>query len=266
MPNVQRFSINAVGRDYVVGDVHGCFDQVIESMKAVRFDRSRDRLFCVGDTVDRGPGSPRALAFLRQPWVHAVRGNHEDMFLDLYQKDNPHPFAVEYATGSNGMGWWRDLPEDARREMIAEFRKLPVVIEIETARGKVGLVHADVPSLMDWQTFVAKVEADDKDVIQQAIWGRSRVSRGDESGVRGIDRIFVGHTPQKVANRLGNVYYIDTGAVFGVMNNDPAKGRMTIASLSAKTCEFKRDPETGKFVEVRAEEPDVVTPFGRYAT
>ena len=48
---------NKVGRDFVVGDVHGMFDRVAQALTKVQFNPSRDRLFSVGDLIDRGPQS-----------------------------------------------------------------------------------------------------------------------------------------------------------------------------------------------------------------
>jgi len=52
-----RFACNAVGRDFAVGDIHGCFSHLRRSLEAIGFDASVDRLFSVGDLIDRGPES-----------------------------------------------------------------------------------------------------------------------------------------------------------------------------------------------------------------
>jgi len=83
--------------------------------------------------------------------------------------------------------------------------------------------------------------------------------------VEGIDRVFVGHTIVGAPRRLGNVYYIDTGAVSGVLRDDPARGRLTMADVSARTVVFTRDPVTGSFVDVRDDDEPTKGPFGRYA-
>lgn len=60
---------NHHGRDFVVGDIHGEYDLLLEAMRAVRFEPKNDRLLCVGDLIDRGPGSHRVRQFLSQPYV-----------------------------------------------------------------------------------------------------------------------------------------------------------------------------------------------------
>ena len=84
-PLVRDLPSNQKGRDFVVGDLHGCFDLLDRLLEAVRFDPTCDRLLSVGDLVDRGPDSLRSLSFLEAPWFHAVKGNHESMLLEYFE-------------------------------------------------------------------------------------------------------------------------------------------------------------------------------------
>ena len=68
---------NTLGRDFVVGDIHGHASKLMEQLDQLRFDIDKDRLICVGDLVDRGPESAQALALLNEPWFFSVLGNHE---------------------------------------------------------------------------------------------------------------------------------------------------------------------------------------------
>lgn len=61
--NVDR---NLAGRDFVVGDVHGHLQQLHMQLQEVTFDKSLDRLFFLGDLVDRGPDSEALLAMIDQ--------------------------------------------------------------------------------------------------------------------------------------------------------------------------------------------------------
>lgn len=236
--HVRRLMLNRDGRDFVVGDIHGAYDLVIEAMRKVRFDPAKDRLFSVGDLVNRGSDSARALAFLSQPYVFAVRGNHEDLWDELYADGPPSPSVVKAISSvfNLRMDWWLATSPDKRDSLAAKFAQLPFAIEVQTHRGPVGLVHADVPVDTPWSTFIQKIEAGDEKAIHTALWGRDRSRSDDHSGVEGVGRVFVGHTPHVAgATRRGNVISIDTGAIFGLMNAHPGHGHLTIANLAFKT-------------------------------
>lgn len=235
---VRRLPLNRVGRDFAVGDVHGAYDLVIDAMRKVRFDRTRDRLLSVGDLVNRGDDSARALAFLSQPYVYAIRGNHEDLWEELYFDGPPRPEVVEAISNvfNLRMDWWQSTPPAKRDTLVAKFAQLPFAMEVQTHRGTVGLVHGDVPADMPWQTFIDRIEAGDEDTIHTALWGRDRSRTDDHSGVEGVGRVFVGHTPHIAgATRRGNVVSIDTGAIFGLLNAQPGHGHLTMANLAFKT-------------------------------
>lgn len=261
---VARYAANTKGRDFVVGDIHGCFDLVIEAMRKVGFNQGADRLFSVGDTVDRGPQSPRSTAFIDCLFTHPIRGNHEDMFLEIYEDGEPDEEALAYMTRRNGMSWWMKLSAAERSAMIERFRALPIAIEVQTARGTVGIVHAEVPAGMDWQTFTDKIEAGCAETIKTALWDRDRIESGDCSGVRGIGRVYCGHTPVNRPSRAGNVHYLDTGAVFGLLGDNPLRGRLTMAALMEGTRMMAAAPPDSMTDIRNAESP--VTPFGNYAT
>ncbi len=253
----------------MIGDVHGAYDLVWQAMQKAGFDPRVDRLFSVGDLVDRGAQSMRAKRFLGLPYVAAARGNHEDWWLSLYEGGSPEPEVVG-ALGARmkmGVQWWLDADPMERDELVAMFRSLPLAIEIETDRGSVGIVHGDVPAGMSWQDFKAALERGDEKVVKTALWGRSRIRGGDQTGVQGIGRVFVGHTPQwNGLKSFGNVYAIDTGAVFGMTGNaEPGEGRLTMAQLIAGTQSLK-DSATlqggNVLVDVRVAGRSAIGPFG----
>jgi len=215
MKTIERFTRNPNGRDLIVGDIHGCFTKLQAALQAVRFDPARDRLFCLGDLVDRGPESGCVLEWLGQPWLKSVAGNHEDMAILWNEGSIP---AEHYAR--NGGAWnIANLPYE--REVLASaFAALPIAIELETEQGLIGLVHASCPTAT-WGEFAAvlrSVEAgglsleDAQGVIAQALWARDRFERLDESIVPDVLAVIVGHTPMDAVSALGNTMFIDTGA------------------------------------------------------
>ena len=75
---IKRFAANTPGRDFAVGDIHGHFTRLQAALDAAGFNPAVDRLFSVGDLVDRGPECEDVIKWLNKPWFHPVRGNHDD--------------------------------------------------------------------------------------------------------------------------------------------------------------------------------------------
>lgn len=206
----QHYAANLAGRDFVVGDVHGCFAKLQARLDELAFSPEVDRLFSVGDLVDRGQESELAYEWLSKPWFHAVRGNHEQMAIDC--DEGMFDFACYTA---NGGAWFLALTQPERRLIADAFRSLPIVIDVDTPNGLVGIVHADCP-LFSWPELLVALAGENADAFaQMCIWSRERVQVGNTTDVEGVDSVIVGHTPMKESKTLGNVRYIDTGAVFG---------------------------------------------------
>lgn len=236
-PVFKQLCRNTKGRDLVTGDIHGSFDLLLRAMDKIGFDQSRDRILSVGDLIDRGPGSHRTARFLSHDWVHAVLGNHEAMLLEAYQDGEAHPAVLAYMHSRNGFSWWRDTKDSIKADILSAIRKLPLAMEVDTKRGTVGLVHADVPQGMSWQTFIAALQSGDMSVAEIAIWGRDRLHQNDVGGVKGVGRIFVGHTPMKRLTKFGNVYAVDTGAVYGLL--EASEGALTFVDVMSGTALLK---------------------------
>lgn len=241
MAQIEKYSVNTKGRDFIVGDIHGMFSWLIDLLKKINFDGEKDRLFAVGDLVDRGPESNKFQSFMKKKWFHSVRGNHEDMIINR---------EYEY-----GMHWLQDLSDKEVHEVRNEFSKLPIMIEVETTYGKIGIVHAEVPDYIDdWNTFKLEL-AYNGDAKHEAMWGRTRITDIDylleasdtdiktpefqrnillqkyRDNVKNISYTFHGHSVIATPIKRGNQFFIDTGAVFqyrGLFN----KGALTIIDFT----------------------------------
>ena len=128
-----RVPANTTGRDLVVGDLHGHRNLLEQVLEGLAFDPLRDRVFSVGDLIDRGPESFATLSLLEEPWFHAVLGNHELMllnFLGFY--DSRLHSRKSYA---NGGGEWINEVMSKNPKAIARLADraaaLPLVMHVE---------------------------------------------------------------------------------------------------------------------------------------
>ena len=148
---VRRNPPNAAGRDFVVGDVHGCFRTLERALVELRFDPVCDRLFGVGDLVDRGPHSAEALVWIERRFEAVVMGNHERPLLYWF---DPH----RRPSSAHRPQWLRRAPRSPHGRWRAAIVRMPLAVTIETPYGPVGVVHADVPH-PDWAVATAMLEA-----------------------------------------------------------------------------------------------------------
>ncbi|TCM70948.1 serine/threonine protein phosphatase 1 [Acinetobacter calcoaceticus] len=195
-------------RLFVVGDIHGCYQQLMQKLQQLGFDFQQDLLVSVGDLVDRGPESLKCLNLIDQPWFTAILGNHEEMCLL-----SEHDPAMADLHSQHGGEWLYALDPEQQAQVRARCRRLPIVLEIEHQQQHYGFVHADVDH-NDWQAFKQAVTRS-HDV---AIWSRGRIRNKRPHlyhHVQGIDRVYLGHTVVPQVTQRDNCYYLDTGAVFG---------------------------------------------------
>jgi len=108
VPYVKTMPANLSGRDFVVGDLHGCLSDLLLLLDKVQFEKTKDRLLSVDDLVDRGPDSWGCLSLLEEPWFYAVKGNHEDLLLDYVKKSGEISKYFPSDFVNNGGGWFFD--------------------------------------------------------------------------------------------------------------------------------------------------------------
>lgn len=122
-------------RYIIVGDLHGCFDELIELLHKLDFDDEKDCLISCGDLVDRGPKVVELLAYLRSlPRFLAVKGNHEDKFI-RWSKGNP----IKVSDGlQKTIDDFQEKAPNAVQAVAQFFRELPYILK--TPAGYV--VHA----------------------------------------------------------------------------------------------------------------------------
>lgn len=216
---VRRFPANTQGRDFVVGDLHGCLEPFEKLLRHVGFRPAIDRVFSVGDLVDRGPFSMACLKLLNMPWFFACRGNHEDLL--LAHLDNPfqvkayddswlRPIAPVYADRKKLAGQWLNV-----------LRSLPYVLVVGEGEERFNVVHAEV--LEDGRSVTNEMidswSFEDPDKAQhRAVWGRALLrtwQRGKpvlRAHHRNMSPTYCGHTILSETSKVAGQIFLDRGA------------------------------------------------------
>lgn len=120
---------------YVIGDVQGCDDELGELLALINFRPSLDRVYFVGDLVNRGPKSAAVLRRVRElnlaGAADSVLGNH-DFFLIMAHEglSKTHP--------GDTLDDVLDAPDAA--ELVAWLRQRPLVLPVADRL----IVHAGV--------------------------------------------------------------------------------------------------------------------------
>jgi bis(5'-nucleosyl)-tetraphosphatase (symmetrical) len=106
---------------YAIGDVQGCFTALRALLDKIGFSAGRDRLWLVGDLVNRGPESLETLRFVRDlgPAATTVLGNH-----DLYLLMVAHG-AIRNRGKDDTLQAVLDAPD--RDELLAWLRTRPLM-------------------------------------------------------------------------------------------------------------------------------------------
>jgi bis(5'-nucleosyl)-tetraphosphatase (symmetrical) len=103
---------------YAFGDVQGCFDEMQQLLSRIGFRERDDRLWLVGDLVNRGPKSVEVLRFVRDLGDRAVvvLGNHDLHLVSQYEglertrQDDTFADVLEARDAGELVGWLRTRP------------------------------------------------------------------------------------------------------------------------------------------------------------
>lgn len=170
---------------YAIGDLQGCFDALQRLLAQFDFDPARDRLWFVGDLVNRGPQSLELLRFVKSLGEAAVcvLGNHD---LHLLMVADGRVRAHRHDT-LDGI-----LQAPDRDELLDWVRHLPI-IHVE---GQYVLVHAGL--LPQWDAaHAASLGREVEQALRGPAWRTllehmygNEPDRWDE-GLAGYDRLRV---------------------------------------------------------------------------
>ena len=139
------------GATYLVGDIQGCFESLEALLVAVGFGDA-DRLWCVGDLVNRGPASLDVLRYARGLGERfaCVLGNHDLHFLAMVYGGHPH-------RATDTMESLLDAPDCA--DLADWLRHQPLFID----GGDWAVVHAGIPHI--WTMGMARDNAREVEAV-----------------------------------------------------------------------------------------------------
>jgi len=125
-------------RRIVIGDVHGHYDTLIALLESVA-PNSDDEVYFLGDLIDRGPKSAEVVDFVMKNKYHCLRGNHEEMLLEVVGgQGNVTVQLYQSWLHSGGYATVTSYDSKIPQEHIDWIRNLPLYLDL----GDVWLVHA----------------------------------------------------------------------------------------------------------------------------
>jgi predicted phosphodiesterase len=89
-----------MNRTIIVGDIHGCYDELVELCDRFKISFSKDRVILLGDLVHKGPSSAKVISFMMENQIESVMGNHDDFFLKAL-KNEVEPYQEYFEILSN---------------------------------------------------------------------------------------------------------------------------------------------------------------------
>ncbi|ELS03816.1 Calcineurin-like phosphoesterase [Xenococcus sp. PCC 7305] len=124
-------------RRIVIGDVHGHYETLIALLESVA-PNSDDQVYFLGDLIDRGPKSAEVVDFVMKHKYQCLRGNHEEMLLEVVGQGKVTVQLYQGWLHSGGYATVTSYDSKIPQEHIDWMRELPLYLDL----GDVWLVHA----------------------------------------------------------------------------------------------------------------------------
>ena len=187
-------------RTIVIGDIHGCFDELSDLLRFVKLKKN-DRVIAVGDLIAKGPKSRDVLdLFIDDPRFSSVVGN--------YDREIRHSLRGEPVKLTPSQQRALSQLESNRDRYAAYLQSLPYMIDL----GSHLIVHAGVRPGVPLKRQMAS------DMTTLRTMGANPSSK---RGVpwykiyRGRKIILFGHWPSAKPRIAARAIGLDTGCVYG---------------------------------------------------
>ena len=187
-------------RTIVVGDIHGCYDELTELIEKVDLKRT-DRVVCVGDLITKGPKNREVLKlFMTDPRFSTVIGNHD---LALRRKWNGEKVDLKPAQKATH----KELKGE-KEAYLGFLNRLPFTIDLGTHL----VVHAGLRPNVELQSQTTD------DLTRLRTLGKNLESRKGTPWYdvyHGEKIVLFGHWPAPEPRRGQKAIGLDTGCVYG---------------------------------------------------
>lgn len=141
--------------DYAIGDVQGCYEPLMRLLDEIQFDERNDRLWFVGDLVNRGPESLAVLRFIKalplKPRI--TLGNHDLHLLSRLYADK---------TWSNRDDTLQEIEQAHDAEELGNWLRQQSILYFDEQLN-VAMTHAGIAPM--WSLQEAKALANELETV-----------------------------------------------------------------------------------------------------
>jgi serine/threonine protein phosphatase 1 len=208
---------------YAIGDIHGGLKTLKTLLTTLNLHKDSDRLFMLGDYVDRGPDSKGVLdaimGLIEAGFdVTVLRGNHDDMMLRAIK--DPSDNVARSWFGDWGESFGIDDPEDVPEKYINFLESLPfIAVEQDYVLVHAGLSYNASDPIIDSNPH-------------QMLWQESGTPDRRNVGGRVVVTGHLIRSIEEIRRSLdSDRIYLDNGAFTGDL---PDKGNLMALNLDTK--------------------------------
>lgn len=190
---------------YAVSDLHGQFHTFAEGLKRISFG-DRDRLYVIGDAIDRGPDGIKLLQYIKEhPNMDLILGNHEFMMLnsvDLSGKTECNGPDTDLWIRFNGGGFtymeYTELTLAERHDLLEWLNNRYVIRTINVNNELFCLTHSYYDARFENKKYRDMAYADVWDVVWKSIYRFDELTHGKNIYPHYHYTFITGHVPVQI--------------------------------------------------------------------
>lgn len=230
--------INQFDEIIVFGDIHGCYDEMMECIEKVGTNSKVLKLF-VGDLVNKGEKSKQVIEYFRNnsQSCFAVRGNHDEVVIRNLQSKKKNL--------SEDDQWMKNLTADE----VDFLKSLPYTIKIPDLN--IIIVHAGLVPKLDLNKNKPYDMVNMRNLIPNLTNDIFEPTKEDDKGEPwaklwpGPEHVYFGHDAKRMLQEYPFATGLDTGCVYGkYLTGVFVKGQRKGDYVTAKAKKMYREPGT----------------------